>query len=216
MTTINRLKNKSTLAPDILGKSQNWIQKVSSLRLSNIRVGYQLTSLIGDKEMKINDLFIPSFVKIVSYLNNYYILLGGISGLRICRIIEASNNSDISIELIYEDTNISCIDCCVYDPTNSQLTFAILYSGQQSNNTYTHFIQTIFLDNGPQTRVKHEFEGVPEKISSTNSFLLVAVSPGYLRVFYGENIRPITEIPSVLYTPIVFAVAPRWIAVQGI
>jgi hypothetical protein len=222
-TSMNRPKNKSTTAPDILNKSQNWIQKVSSLRLSNIRVGYQLTSFIGNenkkendhKDMKPQNIFVPLFVKIVSYSDCYYVVLGGISGIRICQILEAtSTTTDVTVELIYEDVNISCIDCCLYDPTHSQLSFAILFSGPKSEET-THVIRIVVLDNPPRTLFEHEFEGVAEKIASTNSFLLVAISPGSLRIFLGEKLHPITEIPSIYYTPVVFATAPRWIAVQS-
>jgi hypothetical protein len=220
---MNRPKSKSTTAPDILSKSQNWMQKVSSLRLSNIRVGYQLTSLIGSenkkdndhKDSKIQDTFVPLFVKIVSYSDCYYIILGGVSGIRICQVHEAtSTTTDVTVELIYEDISISCIDCCLYDPTHSQLSFAILLSGEKRDDT-THVIRIVVLDNPPRTVFEHEFEGVAAKIASTNSFLLVAISPGSLRIFFGEKLQPITEIPSIYYTPVVFATAPRWIAVQS-
>jgi hypothetical protein len=240
-----RPKPKSSTAPDILTKPQNWRQKVSSLRLSNIRVGYQLASLISEKEMKSQDLFIPSFVRVVSHQGSYYILLGGITGIKIYQIIES--NDVITIELIYEDLNLSCIDCCIYNPCHSSLfshspsssstsssasfSFALLFSNSKSHET-THFIRTVIVDqhlspspsppSSPpslplpsRSGYEHQYEGIPEKIASTNSFLLVAVSPGALRIFYGEQLHPITEIPSVYHSPVIFATAPRWIAVQS-
>ena len=219
---MSRPKNKSTTAPDILNKSQNWIQKVSSLRLSNIRVGYQFTSFIGNeqkkenesKDIRLQDTFIPVFVKIVTYADCYYVLLGGLYGIRICQILEAtSTTTDVTVELIYEDTSVSCIDCCLYDPTHSQLSFAILFSG--SKDETTHVIRIVVFENSPRTLFEHEFEGVAQKIASTNSFLLVAISPGSLRIFLGNKLHPITEIPSIYHTPVVFATAPRWIAVQS-
>ena len=246
-----RHKNKNSIALDILGKPKNWLQQFSSIRLSNIRVGYQIASFIGEKEtQQLNDfIFISSFIKVILLHQNYFIAMGGISGFRLWSMNETLHTSSMSSsssssssntttaitttnttttnnnpnptnlensgpELIYEDLNISTIDCCSYDPKKSNNSFAILVTS--STNDENHSVRLLTMDNNTaQVNTEVEFEGIPEKISSTKTYLLIAIAPGKLRILYGEKLQPITEIPSIYHSPVIFAASPRWIAVQG-
>lgn len=133
MATNNRPKFKSQ-APDILDRPLNWVQKVSSLRLSNIRVGQHftdvgqhLTNMLADKDAvsdqsyknsPSNDTsFYPSFCKLLkTKYGGSLIFVGGMSGAHIwVTSFALQKNSDYTTDFLYNWEERGCTDLCFSD-----------------------------------------------------------------------------------------------------
>jgi hypothetical protein len=126
-TKCSKSRTQPITAPDVLGRSQNWVQKVSSIRMSNIRVGQHLTNLLGDKETTqqkhtSKDTFCPSFCKLLKLKHGRasLVFLGGESGVRIwlMALMTTHSQSEYSTDLLYDSSSssdgdvASCVDLC--------------------------------------------------------------------------------------------------------
>ena len=202
-------------APDILGKSQNWVQKVSSLRVSNIRVGQHLTSLLGEKERLsgiVNDsAFLCSFVKLSRFRCETFIIAGGISGLRLFKSYFSSSTVDFTTELIFEFLDMKCLDGCFFG--RSDAAAGLLMKSFDDNDPH-YFIRTVDINN-PSHFNERKFSGQAQSLSSSNAYLFVGLAQGLLRVFDPVGLEPVAEIPSVPYASVIYATSPRWIAVES-
>jgi hypothetical protein len=120
-------------APDILARSQNWVQKVSSIRLSNMRVGqhftdvgHHLSNMLADKDpthsnipskhMR-SDTFHPSFCKLLkTRAGGFLVFVGGNkSGVRIWLTSSCSHSqTEFSTSLLHDSpsSDLACLDLC--------------------------------------------------------------------------------------------------------
>ena len=153
MASTKRTKSKYQTpfsAPDILGRSQNWVQKVSSIRLSNIRVGQHftdvgqhLTNMLADKDTTTtntnnqnphknstkSDIFHPSFCKLLKLKHDggSLIFVGGKRGVRIWRTHSLSH-SECSTDLLYasSETDQACFDLCFSEESRNHTSSSIV------------------------------------------------------------------------------------------
>jgi hypothetical protein len=198
-------------APDILGKSQNWVQKVSSIRLSNIRVGQHITSLLGDKDRPSNESqLVSSFVKLSRFRSDAVVITGGVFGLRLWKTFFAPSTMDFSTELLFEFLDSPCIDGCFFNTSDSDAAFLL-----KSNEPQPHYvIRTVEIANTLHYN-ERKFSGEAQIISSSNSHLFVGLSHGVLRILDPVKLEPLVEIPSLPYQRVVFATSPRWVAIES-
>jgi hypothetical protein len=201
------LKKKSQFAPDILAKSQGWMNMVSSLRVSNLRVGQHLTNILGEKDYNdTSEIFYPLFSKVFELRDGYVVVLGGVVGFRVWKL-GTSGNSDRTPTLLLETSDLRCIDAAHF----SSLFFLLLRREDRSPH---HTIRSVPFCSTSR-KEEREFESDAIKISCVNKFLIVALSSGSFNILTVDDLRHISTIPSYVDGPLVFTTSPRWIAIQS-
>ena len=237
----NKAKNSTFLAPDILSRSQNWMQKVSSIRLSNIRVGQQITNLLADKDSNEGstksssvDFFHPSFCKLMKTKSGgSLVFVGGKNGLRIWLCSSATKNlMECSTELLHDGDGY-CLDLCFSDQISESIPLGeesvVVYLLQSLPGVGGHAIRVITLTgvfsaaSSQQPLVNcnssndRQYEGSACAISCTKNFLLVSQSQtGSVILLHRHSLHKAGEIPSLgPNRPVVVASSSRWVGIQS-
>mmetsp|Transcript_12967 Transcript_12967/g.19533 ORF Transcript_12967/g.19533 Transcript_12967/m.19533 type:complete len:889 (-) Transcript_12967:185-2851(-) len=204
-----------TTAPDIFGKSQHWMEKVSSIRLSNIRLGQHLTSFLGDNEKpNLSDKsFRTSFTRLLHFGSDVYVLVGGASGVRLWKSsVVSGTNNEFSTTLLREFVDMPCIDACFSHTQGDYITTGLLMKG--SSESPQHIIRTLSILSPTVMFNERDFYGEAQSISATRHYLLVSLPTGFLRIVHTDTLEPVAEIPSIPNSYVVSASSARWIAVQ--
>lgn len=198
-------------APDILGKSQNWVQKVSSIRLSNIRVGQHITSLLGDTDKAPHDnIFVSSFIKLSRFRGDSVVITGGTSGVRLWKTFFNTLTMDFVTQLLFEWLDSACIDGCFFGKYDSNGAFLL----KSEELPLQYVIRTVEIGNNSHYN-ERKFSGDAQVISSSNSYLFIGLSHGVLRILDPIGLEPLMEIPSLPNQRVVFATSRRWVAIES-
>jgi hypothetical protein len=225
-------------APDILGKSQNWVQKVSSIRLSNMRVGQHLTNLLGDKDSNaqsknmLNDVFHPSFCKLLNIKHGgSVVFVGGKSGIRIWLTSSVSlSHTEYSTDLLYvsEKDERPCIDVCFSEQVDHSGVGCVVVYLLLSMDSGRHMIRPLVI-RGDFSSSSHlptvvplaslgdqHYDGTANGITCTKRYLMVSqTSTGSVHLLSRQTLRKVGTIPSLgPQRPVVIAASGRWIAIQ--
>lgn len=233
-------KSTSISAPDILGRSQNWLQKVSSIRVSNRRLGQHLTSFLGDKDSGsqapkqkhlTNDVFSPLFCKVFKpKRDGYLVFLGGQQGVRIWWT-SGHSKGEFTTDLLYdstmEDDELICVDVCFRQDSSHEAKLYLLSASSSQMNEYKYAIRPLVVtDDAKNASTQlpqvarladdHTFQGHAKHIHCTQHYLLVTLlNNGSVQIIDRHGWQLAGEVPSLgPRRPVVAASSSRWIAVQ--
>jgi hypothetical protein len=216
----NHVNEKSRkFADDILDRNQNWMETLSTFRLSNIRVGQNISSLIwGDKRKVLNSdkpISFPSFAKVFCHSYSTYFIISLGRNIQLWKSPNTSEN-DATMELVFDyPLNGHCIDSCkINSPTDSNLHIALLIKKMEYQSNYQHSVLTMDIKK-EKIICEKEFFDDSKGVFATKHHIVVSLPHGVLRLLHPTTLQPIGEISSIPHRPVVFASSARWIAVQG-
>eukprot|EP01041_Mallomonas_annulata_P007996 gene7996-16365_t len=210
-------------AKDILNH-QNISDKVASFRISNLKIGQNLTKLLSDQVHKVSEdirsdetHFSPTFVRIDQMSPAVcFIFVGGPQYFRAWRTVSIDKSKCIT-ELILNKSDDIQLDACISSFDDNEPSFYnknILLLSSSSQNSNDHNIQIRTCDINSKIKLQKNFIGTATNISSTKYVIITALSNGIMQLLDIKTLTILSNISSIGNNPVIFAVSHRWVAIQ--
>ena len=196
------------VANDVLGRQQSWMNKVASFRVSNVRIGQHITSLLKDQNEVTNttddSTFKVAFAKVTKLRDYAYTTMGGPSGVRLWRTTSLS--SACITELIYED-HVPVIDAYLAPTSNAYQVYTL------SPHQDGHVVKLLGIPHSEGREVI--CSDAAESLCASSGCLLVSLASGTLRILNRDTLEAVTQVVSVSGLSVVCAMSTRWLALQS-